>query len=145
MKIYIYSHGGAERFKPLRNFDGEEWYAISITSPYSSKANLSPAFDDILRLEFDDVEDTDLSWVQPIDESDAARIVKFTDKYKNPKSNWLIHCAAGISRSTAVAEFLTEYIDYAKIVDVENPPSDPNQYVKYMLRKVSKERNSTSS
>lgn len=48
----------------------------------------------------------------PPNESDARRIVNFLLKHKDNKSVVIINCAAGVSRSGAVAQFCQDFLNY---------------------------------
>ena len=115
---------------------GMDAVCISITGPGGHPA-LSNNFDEVLRLEFDDVIKPPLG--HPIDESDADKIAKFI--IANRGKSFFIHCAAGISRSSAVAvvilEFFPEYEDkgweftgHSQIVRC------PNVLVKRLLKRA---------
>lgn len=118
----------AEMFTPDDNT-----VVISITEP-KRKARLS-GFKDMLRLEF---QDYDSSRKHPEDAvlftpTLAARIVRFARKHRDNNSNILVHCAAGISRSGAVAEALLEaFPEY----EDKGWPRFPNGMVKSMMKRA---------
>lgn len=74
---------------------------------------------DLLRLEFDDV-DQDLGpEYRMFDWHDARKILEFEHRYKD--HDIMVHCAAGISRSPAVALFLADHT--GRILDISSPCS----------------------
>ena len=83
---------------------------VSITDPHRVGAKLANGFVDVLRLTFHDYDAPDaLHCVYPEDvalctKADADRIAAFARKHRG--KNFLVHCAAGISRSGAVVETL---------------------------------------
>lgn len=96
--------GFAEKMDP----DPVDTVVISITEP-GRKARL-PKFHDMLRLEF---QDYDSNRKHPEDavlftSTMAARVARFARKHRDTSKNILVHCAAGISRSGAIADALLE-------------------------------------
>ncbi len=92
--------------------DKERTVLISITNPDSS---IHPdlkvqGFDDVLHTQFWDVEDS-IGRFELISDDEALRIRKFIVKNKNKK--FLIHCAAGQSRSAAVGMAVECLLNYA--------------------------------
>jgi predicted protein tyrosine phosphatase len=93
----------------------------------------------VLNLWFDDAEE-DLPLLNGdklilFDEMMAQKIVNFVQENRTARC-WILHCTAGISRSGAVGEVLSEYfqIDY-KDFKYHNPQTKPNCLVKNILRK----------
>lgn len=70
------------------------------------------------------------------DESMAIEIKNFVEQNHSAKF-WMIHCTAGICRSGAVGEVLSEYfeIDYFEFKR-DNPKTRPNIYVKTILKNI---------
>jgi predicted protein tyrosine phosphatase len=107
MKIDVYSKYHAAEIDPTPGT-----VVISIGSP-DEEYTLKPGWDDILRIEFDDVVriPTGLRGHNIIAFCDAhaetihAYIEKHSDK------DFLIHCSAGLSRSVAVGAFMREVFD----------------------------------
>lgn len=58
-----------------------------------------------LRLEFDDIEreSPSCSWYRPVTQEQVAQLIQFSQGIKPGDKGILIHCQAGISRSTAAA------------------------------------------
>lgn len=95
-----------ERYTPEPNT-----VCVSITDPYRRVAKLPDGFEDVLRLRFYDLEHAEVSYMNGgreilCDREDAAKIAEFARKHRG--KNFLVHCAAGISRSGAVVEALLE-------------------------------------
>ena len=77
---------------------------ISIGSP-GEAYNLKPGWDDVLRIEFDDV----ISISHPFiacSTADADILHEFIERHI--EKDFLIHCGAGLSRSVAVGSFMRE-------------------------------------
>lgn len=95
--------------------------------------------DNILNLWFDDAEENlpllNGDKLRLFDEEMAATIVQFVRENED-KETWFIHCTAGISRSGAVGDVLSEYfeIPYSEFKQM-NPRVQPNTLVKNLLRK----------
>lgn len=120
--------GAAEQWTP----DGNT-VCISITEP-GRKARL-PKFVDLIRETFQDFDG-----VKPSHEgavlftpNQAARIARFARKHRDQGRNILVHCAAGVSRSGAVADALLcafqEYED-------RGWPRHPNGLVRSLLKRA---------
>jgi|YNPNPStandDraft_1061719.scaffolds.fasta_scaffold14168_2 predicted protein tyrosine phosphatase len=81
------------------------WNVISICDGLADRARLVGARD-LLQLHFDDIEDMYLSLGGIIaTKEDITRALRFAREVKNDPL--LIHCTAGVSRSTAVAWIVT--------------------------------------
>lgn len=101
----------------------------------------------VLRLLFDDV-DTPLTTsslgdgrdvipVVPMTEEQGQLIVDFVRANKD-KQNFVVHCAAGISRSGAIAKFIVEYFDGEEwYYQHLNPHTMPNSRILNILRRLS--------
>jgi len=94
------------------------WACISITDtdvenpiPINEKNRI-----DILRIKFDDIE-FERQTLKPITEAQGAEIWTFVDNIWDKVELLMVHCVAGISRSTAVSKAISdiyqpEYSDY---------------------------------
>jgi predicted protein tyrosine phosphatase len=75
----------------------------------------------------------------------AADIIKFIDIIQaSPKKMvLLIHCTAGISRSGAIGEVISDYLgkNYKEFKQI-NPQILPNSYVKKIMKNVIDEKTS---
>lgn len=107
----------------------------------------------VLRLLFDDVDEPykvfklgstgdepyerEFRMVVPMTKEQGQQILDFIKKNKDV-GNFMVHCAAGVSRSAAVAKFITEYFggedkDFYKL----NPYTHPNARILTILRNLS--------
>lgn len=99
----------------------------------------------VLRLWFDDVENdlqvspTNRRQCKAFTEEQAKQVVEFIDRNKD--KNFIVHCAAGISRSGAVGRFISDYLgtDKDRFKNM-NPHILPNSHVSRLLHKVLWER-----
>lgn len=86
---------------------------ISITNAFRPPADLKKdTWGAILRLKFDDV-DKDMTsqearYYQFFEGEDAGKILKWLQDNEYNLETVVVHCAAGISRSAAVAKFIAE-------------------------------------
>lgn len=94
----------AEQLVPL-----EHWALISIRCP-GDPLNLCGAWWNILELQFDDIEKTHHDWVS-FSYEQADETIKFLEIIERTEKvdTLIVHCAAGISRSTAVAQFAQKH------------------------------------
>lgn len=84
------------------------WAVISITDVGADDARLQQGWHDILRLGFDDIHHEEYGYI--ICEAFHARaIIAFVERCNDEKvEGILVHCYAGISRSAAVAKWISE-------------------------------------
>jgi predicted protein tyrosine phosphatase len=101
--------------------------------------------DNVLNLEFDDVEDDATSIgknkYKVFSKEQAREVVEFIDRNEN--KTFLIHCLAGVSRSGAIGLFLYDYYPWVdrEWFDVNvKPRIQPNQRVYSELKKILLER-----
>lgn len=110
----------------------------------------------VIRLMFDDVDEPlhvsllgdvpderEYVPVVPMSEEQGKLILDFVKK-NDSVGNFIVHCAAGVSRSGAVAKFITEYFggedkDFYKL----NPYTKPNQRILTILRNLSQNHEHT--
>lgn len=104
---------------------------ISILDPKTPKILESGG--NVLNLCFEDV-DEDLKTNLAFDKY-IARAIRYFVEVNSDAKFWLIHCTAGVSRSGAVGEVLSEYfkIPYHQFKR-DNPQVIPNVLVKKILR-----------
>lgn len=138
--------GAAERFEP----DGNT-VCISITEP-GRKAKL-PSFVDLIREQFQDYDpvgkpphspsgmyelhEPQAKKIPPnallIGPSQAARIARFARKHRDAGRNILVHCAAGVSRSGAIADALLQaFPGY----EDRGWPRFPNGHVRSLMKRA---------
>lgn len=89
---------------------------------------------EVLTLRFSDITkplDYKGQMLYPINKKQTLQLLEFIEKYKD--KNFIIHCAAGISRSGAVAQFINETYGHSLKPEFWKV-SHPNNYVLYMLR-----------
>jgi predicted protein tyrosine phosphatase len=117
---------------------------ISIEDPYISinhinKHYFQKDYDNVLNMDFYDIEKSskvnDYKY-NPITEEQAKEIFDFIEKHLN--SSFIVHCEAGISRSGAVARFISNYYGYsdAQFKDYIMP----NQLLLKLLKKEYKKK-----
>lgn len=100
----------------------------------------------VLTLFFDDVDEPlnieDLKTgnyipITPMNEAQGGQIISFA-RSNEDKRTFLVHCAAGVSRSGAVAKFLCEFFGMeSKDFYEMNPHTHPNQRIINILRNLS--------
>jgi hypothetical protein len=95
-----------------------------------------------LPLLFDDISNPDLVGAHKFvlfNSAHAHKVIRFI-KDNEHKSFCVVHCAAGISRSAAIAEFIADLwrIPYEEFKKV-NPGRFPNPHVSSLLREVYRE------
>lgn len=84
------------------------WRVISICEPLAPAAALSPTWNAVLHLKFDDI-DTPNELRTTFSAGHAALILDFVEQASAENIDGiLVHCHAGISRSAAVAKFIAE-------------------------------------
>lgn len=121
-------HAAAEQWEP----DGNT-VCISITEP-GIKARL-PKFVDMIRENFQDYDSAKAHPENAVlfSGTQAARIARFARKHRENNRNILVHCAAGISRSGAVADALLQaFPEY----EDKGWPRHPNGHVKSLMKRA---------
>lgn len=112
----IAAREGYEGRKGDKQFiDNAIW--ISISEPDDQRSIVSSALDQLpnIKLAFWDlttvIPDFKGKTLYPPGENEARKIVNFLLKHKE-KNFVIVNCAAGVSRSGAVAQFCSEFLDY---------------------------------
>ena len=104
MQVDVYSRGQAVDLEPT-----EGTVMISISAP-GKPADLKEGWEDVLRLEFDDIVKLDKRFPEfrafCMDDADA--IHEFVERHVADGKDSAVHCDAGWSRSTAVGMYLNE-------------------------------------
>lgn len=110
MKVYVFSRQRAKKFSYKV---AEPTLFISITDP-AKDLNVfapNPNIVSICRLQFDD---TDTETLRPdeiiMTEKDAAKIKQYVMAFKDKVQCIVVHCEAGISRSSGVAAAIKKYL-----------------------------------
>ena len=90
-----------------------KYIVVSITDPYDNAAYIQKreGLKGVIRNEFYDIEWENYSGFQTITDEQAARIVWFVNKHYNNVDMIVIHCEAGISRSSGAAAALSLLIE----------------------------------
>lgn len=128
------------------------WVHIAITDPgpgFHHPRNRCPRKAAVLRLRFSDVTPADLESNPAFrrfaaglfDAGQAERIVAFLDGHRNAGVDVMVNCEAGISRSSAVANFVLEYFG-SRQAPFAPPHYRPNPHVLQVLREVAARRRS---
>lgn len=94
-----------------------------------------PDTNNVLNINFNDVGENEEG---SFNELQAQEVLCFIEDNRE-KSQWFIHCSAGISRSGAIASYLYDWFKSKGDEIIINPkyPETPNYYVKGMLKKGS--------
>jgi predicted protein tyrosine phosphatase len=102
MRVDVYNRGQAVDLEPV-----EGTVMISISAP-GNPADLKEGWEDVLRLEFDDVVKVpqNMPEIRAFCQTHIDAIHEFVDKHWT--GNFAIHCDAGVSRSVAVGVFLRD-------------------------------------
>lgn len=97
-------------------------------------------FDDVDKDEVIQRKNKETLIAKAFSEEQGRDLIKFIDRHRNKKV-CIIHCAAGISRSGAVGEFINDYVgnkyeDFKK----DNPHTLPNGHVLRTLNNIIREK-----
>jgi predicted protein tyrosine phosphatase len=66
---------------------------------------------------------------------DGKRMLEFINR--NKEKSFIVHCAAGISRSGAVGQFITNYFEYdQQLFEQTNPYIHPNSHILRILNNL---------
>ncbi len=88
-----------------------DWAMISITGynpcDVPNQARLHPNWQEVLRLEFDDVSSQG-DHLHGITPHQAGQVIAFLDAVQDMVEKIVVHCLAGVSRSAGVAKFVAE-------------------------------------
>lgn len=101
-----------------RYLDPEKNVWISINEPELTQSNVqNNVLESLphLRVDFWDIESTvnnikTRETIYPICDTDVSRIVRFIKQHEG--KNFIVNCAAGVSRSGAIAKFLVDFLEY---------------------------------
>jgi len=121
-------------------------FFISITDTDKSSDSRIPYFENdhsnVLNLSFDDCEyddqptPTQILGTKAFSEHQAQKLYAFI-KANKYKSQCIVHCMAGISRSSAVALFINDYVgnSYSKFMK-KHPHVRPNAHVSRIMNNI---------
>lgn len=147
MKVVVLSRPEAERYTQK-----SPWVHLSIADPFSRvlrPRRACPRKVAALYLQFVDAtpeeieNDPQREEVAPFlfGADHAERIVAFLDKHKNAAVDVVVNCEMGVSRSSAVANFVLEYFGLRQ-APFAPPHHYPNPYVLEVLREAGSRRRS---
>lgn len=135
MKCLNLPRFAVEGWKTKCNPEKVAW--ISIGEPETSFDHVhNPILDKIpnLKISFQDLKRHQLeAGVCPPSLKFADKIVSFI--LRHPTKNFLVNCAAGVSRSGAICKFLEDYFNY-KWVEFGKEIALPNNYLYELLEQV---------
>ena len=150
-KVSVFNRKNACKLAPM-----PDTVVISITRP-GDPAPLDWGWQDILRLEFDDItwEDTDpnekgfpihgtdrRSFVKPklvlFSEAQAAQVIEFAEKFQ--EKSFMVHCDAGISRSVAIGFFIASTFEKELVLNETDTIQFRNVHVDALLRRAINKR-----
>jgi predicted protein tyrosine phosphatase len=133
MKVQIHSRQSVVTSLP----PGTQYAIISITDPESTFA-LTPTTPSraALHLKFHDVEESWGSGYRVISDEQAEAIAAFVKAVKDDVDLFVINCDAGISRSSATAAVVSEYLGLDTLWILQNSHYFPNATVMRKLRKA---------
>ena len=117
----------------IGNIESDEGHTVDSLYLNGCNNHWLPSAENILNIDFNDVgEGEDGSF----DELQAQEVLCFIEDNRE-KSQWIIHCSAGISRSGAIASYLYEWFKNRgdEVNIYPKYPETPNYYVKGLLKK----------
>jgi predicted protein tyrosine phosphatase len=128
-KLLVLSREDAESYEPRRRE-----VCISIFDPGAVPARLSPRFEAVLRLSFDDITEmgvpTDILFAQ----RHAAAITEFMDRWSSV-DRVVLHCNMGVSRSPGVALGLCDLRGWAT-AELERSHPGWNRLVRSVMNEL---------
>ena len=135
MKVHVHSRRQVEKL-PARPGVA----VVSINNSHDSPVNLYGTWEAVLRLSFDDIieerhEEYGRGYVL-FSEEVAHTVVSFVRAHQN--FDFVVHCAAGISRSVAVGMFISQLYEAELKTHATPDTSHHNSHVLRTLRKVAK-------
>ena len=122
------------RFLIMNKHEAADFYAFSpyavigVVSHYDTHPTLQEGFVDALRLKFYDT-DFEMGSYPAMTSTDAVEILEFVEKTKNKVDYFVIHCNAGISRSSGIAAALSLIYNKDDKWVFSNPRYVPNMLV----------------
>lgn len=107
---------------------------ISICEPVEESTHYFQEADNVLNLDFWDVNGFESYGRKGMTADDALKTIKFIEN--NRYKDFYIHCSAGMSRSQAVGKFLEDVFDCQVIT---KQPKFPNQHVYRLLKLIGRD------
>lgn len=142
-KIIIMSRSNAYKYQ-FKNHN-EKTAIISITDVDASYNNIHCTSQNgikaVLALKFEDVE---RGYPDCITFADAEKIVDFVNAYKDKVDTIIVHCEAGISRSSGVAAAITKYFGGDDKSIFDSPKYCPNMACYNAVLEAFKQREVTT-
>lgn len=134
-KVTVLNCWAAEKYPlPVPVISFNEWNGLTPGERHTYP--LGTHHKDVQRIYVDDVTDQIDSTYRLFDYIDALKIFTFLDKY--PGEDIMVHCAAGVSRSTACAKFMIDYFGYELDTEVNKPDyaQGHNTQIYYTLKRA---------
>lgn len=101
---------------------------IGVVSPMEQHPNYQDGYVDLLKLNFAEI-DFNCDTFRAITENDVENILQFVEKNKELVDLFVIHCGAGISRSSGIAAALSKIYNDDDSWVFKNPKYMPNMRV----------------
>lgn len=146
-------------FQLLGNDVRSKWSLLSIVGADEEHLNSSQikvlqskGMSDLLQLRFDDLDgeifekiiakykargdDIDREKFIWFNEEHAESIIEFAERHKNDQGKIIVHCAAGISRSSACGSYMAETVGIpVSIIFNDHPNIQPNKHILKIIYK----------
>ena len=142
-KVYVFNKRLFDKYMREHNIphilssNSNEIAYISISEPGECSHWFENGQQNVLNIDFWDVNDYDIDGIKGLTNEQAQTIYEFIEnKTKdNPYITFYVHCQAGYSRSQAIAEFLQDCYGY-KIERVVTGMGFPNSHVLRLLKRL---------
>jgi predicted protein tyrosine phosphatase len=128
-ELVVLSREDAEQYVP----DTKE-ICISISDPDAEPANISPLFEAVLRLHFDDLTESRVVSDILFAADQARAITEFLDRWPQAE-RVIVHCNMGVSRSPGVALGLSDARGWAT-AELERSHPGWNPLVRSLVRRA---------
>jgi predicted protein tyrosine phosphatase len=125
----VLSREDAEEYEP-----GINEICISISDPGAESATVSPRFDAVLRMHFDDLTESRVASDILFAADHAREIAEFLDKWPDAE-RLVVHCNMGVSRSPGVALGLSDAHGWAT-AELERSHPGWNPLVRSLVRRA---------
>jgi len=134
MKFWIMSKHEAGEFSSY-----DKYAIIGVVSHYDAQPRLQKGYVDALQLKFYDV-DFETELFPAITTEDAVKIIEFVEKNKNRVEFFVVHCNAGVSRSSGITAALSLIYNGDDTWVFSNPKYRPNMLVYRKILTVAEKR-----